>query len=362
MDGRFYDGKSARSHPAVVSVDAEAVTILTEEKERRWPSKGLSLAFEANEARLSHSAEPDARLVVSRSDWTQAGGLLAKQTARRDRSRERRLAIALAVAAAAVTGFVFIGVPALSGPLARATPVEYERNMGRNFDLQMNALFSRCEGEDGQAALQAMTDRLASNADTVFDIRIRAVQAPMINAFALPGGSIIVTDDLIRSAETPDEVAAVVAHEIAHVEKRHVMQAVWRSLGLGLILDAVVGGGSGAGQQAVLLAGQATDLSYGRAAEHEADERGRALLHEAGFSSKGMAAFFDRLSKMEDQKLAEAAEFAATHPASGRRAREARAAERPGAPALSAEDWRRVKSACKAEDPKLRVIRRQLGL
>jgi beta-barrel assembly-enhancing protease len=184
----------------------------------------------------------------------------------------------------------------------------------------------------------------------------------MINAFALPGGSIIVTDDLIRSAETPDEVAAVVAHEIAHVEKRHVMQAVWRSLGFGLILDAVVGGGSGAGQQAVILAGQATDLSYGRAAEHEADERGRALLQEAGFSSKGMAAFFDRLSKMEDQKLAEAAEFAATHPASGRRAREARAAERPGAPALSAEDWRMVRSACKAEDPTLRVIRRQLGL
>ena len=136
---------------------------------------------------------------------------MADTRARRDRSRERRLAVALAVVAAAVTGFVFIGIPALSGPLARATPVEYERNMGRNFDLQMSALFPSCEGEAGQAALQTMTDRLASNADTVFDIRIRAVQAPMINVFALPGGSIVVTDDLIRAADTPDEVAAVVA-------------------------------------------------------------------------------------------------------------------------------------------------------
>jgi beta-barrel assembly-enhancing protease len=82
VDGRFYDGKSARSHPAVVSVDAEAVILSLDGQERRWPAKGLTVTFEANEARLSHSAEPDARLVVSRSDWTLAGGLLAKQTAR----------------------------------------------------------------------------------------------------------------------------------------------------------------------------------------------------------------------------------------------------------------------------------------
>lgn len=362
MDGRFYDGRNARPHPAVVTIDAEALSLTADGQERRWPSQGLTVVFEANEARLSHSADPDARLVVARSDWTELGGLLATQTAKRDRSRERRLAVALTATAAAVAGFVFIGVPALSGPLARATPVEYERNMGRNFDLQMRALFPRCEGEAGQEALQAMTDRLASNADTVFDIRIRAVQAPMINAFALPGGSIIVTDDLIRSAKSPDEVSAVVAHEIAHVEKRHVMQAVWRSLGLGLILDAVVGGGSGAGQQAVLLAGQATELSYGRSAESEADERGRELLHAEGLSSRGMAAFFDRLSKMENQELAEAAEFTATHPASGRRAREARQAERSGAPALTPEDWRRVRTACKTDDAPLEVIRRKLGL
>ncbi|MEC7796263.1 MAG: hypothetical protein VX755_02950, partial [Pseudomonadota bacterium] len=70
MDGRFYDGKSARSHPAVVSVDAEAVILSLDGQERRWPAKGLTVTFEANEARLSHSAEPDARLVVSRSDGT----------------------------------------------------------------------------------------------------------------------------------------------------------------------------------------------------------------------------------------------------------------------------------------------------
>jgi beta-barrel assembly-enhancing protease len=77
---------------------------------------------------------------------------------------------------------------------------------------------------------------------------------------------VLVTGDLIELAKTPDELSAVIAHEVAHVERRHVMQGVWRSLGLGLVLDAVVGGGTGADQQAVLLMGSVTDLRFSRRA------------------------------------------------------------------------------------------------
>jgi Zn-dependent protease with chaperone function len=74
----------------------------------------------------------------------------------------------------------------------------------------------------------------------------------------------MVTDRLIALAASPDELSAVIAHEAAHVEKRHVMQSVWRSFGFGVLLDAVVGGGTGAGQQAVLLIGSSTNLARPR--------------------------------------------------------------------------------------------------
>lgn len=214
-------------------------------------------------------------------------------------------------------------------------------------------VFKDCRGDAGQQALAEVGDRLQAVADTPFDIQVRAVEAPMANAFALPGGIVMVTDDLIEMAETPDELAAVIAHEAAHVEKRHVMQSVWRSLGVGLILDAAVGGGSGAGQQAVLLAGSMNDLRYSREAETEADVRGMQLLEANGWSSRGMAPFFRKIAaKGEGPESAMVKELISSHPESERRARAAEARAKSGRPALSPEAWAAVKASCQAAPAK----------
>ncbi|CAN5365486.1 hypothetical protein BH09PSE1_BH09PSE1_05560 [soil metagenome] len=367
MDIRFLDGRSARALPAAVEIADGLVRITVGDATHDWPFKGLDVVVEGDQARLSHRSDPDARLVMPKAEWTRLGGAHGEAVARRRRGIETHLVVGLTAFAAATIAFVFFGVPALSGPLARATPPSFEVGMGRNFDAQLGAVFKTCDGRPGQEALAGLGRRIASGADTGFDVRVRAVHAPMLNAFALPGGPILVTDDLIRDAKSPDELSAVVAHEVSHIEKRHVMQAVWRSLGIGLLLDAVVGGGSGAGQQAVLLAGQATDLRYGRAAESEADVRGQQLLHKQGLSSRGMASFFARLGgeadRTKDDDFSRVTEFASTHPDSVRRARIARAAERPGAVALSPAEWAAVKASCgKNEDGPIRVIRKRFGL
>ncbi|MNE25864.1 TPR repeat-containing protein YfgC precursor [compost metagenome] len=357
MQGRFHDGLSSRPSTVEVEWTDDGLRFAADGGEVRvWPQGGLKVVREGDQARLSHSSEPDARLVLAEADWTALGGSIAVE--KRGRAREFRLVAGLAAVGLSVTAFVFWGVPVFAGPLARATPIQMEKDMGRSFDAQMGAMFHRCDGEAGQGVLDELGTRLSMQSDTPFDVRVRAVQAPFVNAFALPGGSILVTDDLIREAETPDELAAVVAHEVAHIEKRHVMQAVWRSLGVGLLLDAVVGGGTGAGQQAVLLAGQATDLRYGREAELEADARGQALLVGAGLSSQGMAPFFERMhGEGEDKRLATAAEFVSTHPDSSRRAQRARASETAGAAALAPSEWAAVRASCGAgsKDPVTRL-------
>jgi predicted Zn-dependent protease len=181
----------------------------------------------------------------------------------------------------------------------------------------------------------------------------------MVNAFALPGGAVMVTDQLIDLTRSPDELSAVIAHETAHVRQRHVMQGVWRSFGFGILLDAVVGGGSGAGQQLVLLAGSATNLRYGRAAEAEADRVGQDLLVQQGLSSQGMASFFQRLAATSEGRDASAVkELISDHPDTLRRAEASRARERPGASAFTPQDWRAIKAACHDGYTPLQRIRR----
>jgi len=188
-------------------------------------------------------------------------------------------------------------------------------------------------------------------------MRGRAVHAPMVNAFALPGGAIMVTDELIDLTRTPDELSAVIAHEAAHVEKRHVMQGVWRSFGFGVLLDAAVGGGTGAGQQLILLMGSASNLRYSRAAEAEADLGGQDLLAAQGLSSQGMAPFFKRLAVKSEGKDAELVkELISDHPDTLRRAVASAARARPGAAAFTPQEWTAVKAACRdGYDPLKRV-------
>lgn len=363
MSARFLDGRSARSHPAELEITGGVLHVTAADTTHAWPLKGLSVVFQGGEARLSHSRSRDARLVLPEAEWRTLVGAQGDAIVGRGHRREWYLVGGLAATGLAVAAFVFWGVPALSGPLARATPVSFERGMGENFDRQMAAIFPTCGGQAGQTLLDGLGRRLAGQTETPFEVRVRAVHAPMVNAFALPGGVVLVTDDLIRQARSPDELSAVIAHEVSHIEKRHVMQAVWRSLGVGLLLDAVVGGGTGAGQQAVLLAGQATDLRYGRKAESEADARGQALLHGLGLSSKGMATFFERLDRLEGGQMDDAVEFMSTHPDSRRRSQAARRIERGGAAAFTETEWAAVRAACDdGSSHPVESLERRLGI
>jgi hypothetical protein len=354
MRARYHDGRTAASHDVEVAVTGESLTFPFQGETHAWPLADLEIERLGDRLRLSRRPSP-ARLSVDAKEWQAAAPGRGEAIESAGRRREWRLVGALAAGAAAVAAVVFVGVPLASGPLARATPVTFERQMGQSFEGQLNLAFPRCTGRQGQEALHAFGNRLKLGAATPFDLRVQAVEAPMANAFALPGGAIMVTDDLIDMADTPDELAAVLAHEAAHVERRHVMQAVWRSLGLGLILDAVVGGGTGAGQQAVLLAGSFTDLRYSREAEREADARGQAILQKIGLSSEGMAPFFRKLAgKGEGKEAAMVKELISSHPDTLRRARLSEARARPGHAAFAADEWAAIKETCEG-DPRRRL-------
>ena len=134
-----------------------------------------------------------------------------------------------------------------------------------------------------------------------------------MNAFALPGGWLVINSGLIAQAESPDEVAGVVAHEMAHVMHRHGLKRVAHSLGVVAAVQLLIGDLGGLAASASQLATLAAVNDYSRDAEREADATGVALMHQAGADPYAMAVFFERLEE-KGNDIPDFLSWVSTHP------------------------------------------------
>ena len=134
-----------------------------------------------------------------------------------------------------------------------------------------------------------------------------------INAFALPGGQIFITTGLYKLFTTTDQLAGVLAHEIAHVVARHSSQRIAKSkLTNGLINAVMVGSGDATATQIAALAGELVNMRFSRKDEVEADRLGVYFMADAGFDPGGMVELMMILE--ETGRGARMPEFFSTHP------------------------------------------------
>ena len=143
-----------------------------------------------------------------------------------------------------------------------------------------------------------------------YDYNIIVLDNAQINAFTIPGGNIYVFSGLISFCESPEQLAAVLAHEMGHVEKRHTVDRLAREFGLSVLFSIMTGGDT------VLL----TDLyqtlissGFSRSQEKEADQFALNLLEDASISPKSIASFFRKLNR-ENLAYDENIELVMTHP------------------------------------------------
>jgi predicted Zn-dependent protease len=142
------------------------------------------------------------------------------------------------------------------------------------------------------------------------------VPAHEINAFALPGGLVVVFSGLIETLETPEELAAVLAHEIQHVEHRHGLKQHYKTLGSLALFTMLFGVAQDSG---TLMGAQIMSMKYGRAIETEADIGGARLLARAGVSPKVMVKMLRKLDEIESGWTPT---ILRNHPKSGLRAKQ----------------------------------------
>lgn len=177
------------------------------------------------------------------------------------------------------------------------------------------------------------------------------INDPQINAFAVPGGLFAINTGMVTSARNMDEVAGVMAHEVAHVSQRHYSrsQEAFKGQGLltlaGLLVGALVASqADGDVGTAVMLGSQAAlmdkQLNYSRNQEREADRIGMQYMYTAGYNPQSMADFFEVMHR-ETSKVSFLPDFWLTHPLSTERMSEAR---------LRANQLPRVKTNLRDED------------
>ena len=234
-----------------------------------------------------------------------------------------------------VSALVILGAVQGLDLLARAIPYSWEQRLGDAIsgDFGQRA----CRSLAGQKALDDLARRLSPSGRPM---RVGVVDLPVVNAVALPGGRILIFRGLIDDARSPDEVAGVLAHEIGHVQHRHVMVSLLRRFGIGLLIGS---GGSAAEYGQVLL-----ESSYSRAAESEADDYSIEHMVRAGISTAPTAAMFGRFGR-DEAGMAGLFVYMASHPPSvERRKRFDVAAKRvlQPQPALDPAAWNAVRAMC----------------
>ncbi len=204
-------------------------------------------------------------------------------------------------------------------------PQEKEIELGK---LYLPASIDEFEGlypeEEVQTYLQRLGNRIAQNANRKMPYQFYLVNSDIINAFALPGGPVVITRGIVLTLESESELAGILAHEIGHIERRHHARFVEKQLALNLLLQ--VGSlflpqnlsGELLFKLAQISAGLLT-LKFSRDQEKEADEAGFILLLKSGYSPEGMLKVFERFKAMEKSRPPE---WLSTHPLPETRIRE----------------------------------------
>jgi predicted Zn-dependent protease len=357
--GTLSDGRSADAMRVDVRFSSKGLELRHPQSALLWvwPYEQLhcSVPLSAKAADVLLSRRPDGgqTLFVAEPGFArQLLGCAPALSAARQRLRGSRpgLAVVGTVLAVALGTWFFELQPAQA--VARVLPPPARQALGQNFVASLLREHKVCETAASRAALDRLTGRLAAAASSrPMEVRVTLLDWRLVNAFALPGGQIVLTRGLVQAAGSADEVAGALAHELGHALELHPETGLVRAMGLAAAAQLMFAGSAGTVSNIGLVL---TQLRYTRIAEREADMHALRMLKGAGISHKGFGDFFERLDRLEGGRPAAQNgkritdyEVIRTHPVTAERIAMVRAQPAyPATPALSEDDWRALRGAC----------------
>ena len=232
-----------------------------------------------------------------------------------------------ALASAGLVGWLAIGVfialpllllvlfvwqsDAIARGLAKRISIEQELQLGERMFESIRGQLKLTSTGPRHDAVALLGGRLTKGSK--FRYRFHVAEDDTINAFAVPGGIIVVHTGLIAATRSAEELAGVLAHEVQHIEQRHSLTGIIKQLGLSGLWLLIGGDATGIlGSAAVEL----TSLRFSRDAETQADAGGFDALVAAGIDPRGMPQFF---VVMREREKVVPPPFLSTHPGSAER-------------------------------------------
>lgn len=355
--GQYFDGESALAHDVVVRCTATVLEAARAgEVVVAWTYSDLLApdpVISGRPARITHASAPYARIVVDEPDFAD----LILQHAPHLSSRAHGLQTAKIVGICMLIAVAFVAISYLFLTYAPRTvagvmPDSWRKSLGAQVEQLLVGSHAICTAPDGVAALEAIKERLTTHGSDPTQFKVQVYDMPIINAFALPGGTIVISHKLIVSSEGPEGVTGVLAHEMGHVIERDSEAQLVRSLGISVIQQVLFGGSSGMGDAVGGIAGFLTLVSYTREAERRADRHANAFLEAAAVDPDGLIKFFELIKEKQggasqNRKKSELGSLFSTHPGLTERIETLRDAPKwESQPVLDEQQWTALKEIC----------------
>lgn len=311
IEADYFDGRQARAHRVRAHVSGgqlylrgSGIAIAVPLAQVQWPptgQRGTRLAHFASGASLQCADG------TAWDAWAEASGLEASAVSRAEGSW-RWVFVSVAVLVLLVGGMYVWGLPLLSRGVVALVPHSVDEKIGEVAleSLPDEWLEPTRLPQEQQQRLRAAFDRSVQSAFAPgeapgYTLRFHKSRLGP-NAFALPGGHIVMTDELVTLVNGhEDAIVGVLAHELGHVRHRHGMRALVQVTVLGAVSSLAFGDFSGLFAGLPVLLGHA---GYSRDAEREADGEAIRIMHRAGLSPEAMVVFFEKIGAWADEKAA----------------------------------------------------------
>jgi beta-barrel assembly-enhancing protease len=322
FNGKYYDGQRPLANECQVSITSDALLIHCAGQQgvaglQQWEVQQIHPADldGLGKVVLKYGPKPHQYLEVNDTEFVDALRLNYKGAAFLKSGYKKVMVGGFALSIIILAGLLgivsliyFYVLPAAAEKVGNRLPISWEIKMGESAFKEMKKEF-QIDGK-GSAALQNFFKELRYKSD--YPVEVTLVKDSTVNAFALPGGHIVVFTGIMDKMQSYDELVALLSHEFTHVQKKHATRSICRKLSGYLFLSLLTGDDQGVAALLLENSNQLLDLSYSRSLEEEADKNGLMLMKERNIDPNGMIHLFTRFKK-EEKGDAEV-EFIRTHP------------------------------------------------
>ncbi len=352
FEAHYYDGNAPIRNAAIVDLSIAGLNITVAGHDAMaWGYAGLKIASDGSYGEpIRIERDSGESLIVETADFMEAmrqhGG--AQQPAIQLDLRGWPAVLFCCIAIAVVASILYFwGVRFVADQAARFSPAIMEDRLGLAVSTILAPAQMRCTDAIARQKLQPIVDRLTAAAGTKYQFHVIYVNQGIVNAFAAPGGYIVVFQGLLDDAETPEEFAGVLAHEMQHVIKKHSTRAIAREFSGRALLSLMAVDSSGT-PAAIQAGARLANLSYQRADEEEADLGAVTLLARARVRTDGLTSLMRRM--LAGSGGEGAFKYLSTHPAMSERIdeleQETRKVTGSAEPLMTLDQWKDARAVC----------------